>query len=393
MRLLKKIRAFQKAIPKTPYRDGVLMFLYYFWQERFTSAGRAIISASWVALVLFIVPGAILARLFFGLLGGLLFTAIFIRDKKPKLKITSVSILPVRENETASLHVLVQAMKDYPSVSIDVFRASPSIKKGAAIFHSIKAYETESIELKLETSHRGSFVLKKIAALVPDPLGLIQTSIFYNGSLEFLVYPKRLQVRQFSFLTKGHPGREFALLLMPSTQRGVDFSGVRPYRKGDSVRDIDHRAFARYLKPFTKEFTIEQGASVVFVLDVRFSSFSKIIFVEKAIALAGAIATWFNDHQILGRFFINNQEIDLTRGEKIDLVMAALARIETPRFKSSEPPGIWSPEAFPMGPVFAVTLTPNASSLIQKQIVVSDESGGDDSLLYYEPSEEEEVFL
>lgn len=393
MRWFKKLRAYQKAIPKTPYRDGVLMLLYYFWQERFTSAGRAVISASWVALVLFLVPGAILARLFLGLLGGLFFTAIFIREKKPKLKITSVSILPVRENETASLHVLVQAMKDYPSASIDAFRASPSIKKGAAIFHSIKAYETESIELKLETSHRGSFVLKKIAALVPDPLGLIQTSIFYNGSLEFLVYPKRLQVRQFSFLTKGYPGREFALLLMPSTQRGVDFSGVRPYRKGDSVRDIDHRAFARYLKPFTKEFTVEQGASVVFVLDVRFSSFSKIIFMEKAIALAGAIATWFEERQILGRFFINNHEIDLTRGEKINLVMAALARIEFPRFKSSEPPGIWSPEALPMGPVFAVTLTPNASSLIQKQIVVSDESGGDDSLLYYEPSEEEEVFL
>lgn len=77
MRLLKKIRAFQKAIPKTPYRDGVLMFLYYFWQERFTSAGRAIISASWVALVLFIVPGAILARLFLGLLGGLFFYGYF----------------------------------------------------------------------------------------------------------------------------------------------------------------------------------------------------------------------------------------------------------------------------------------------------------------------------
>jgi uncharacterized protein (DUF58 family) len=393
MRLLEKLRAYQKAIPETPYREGLLIRLYYFWFERFTSAGRALISAAWIALLLFMVPGAYLARFFLVLLFALLLTSFIIRERKPKVKIISVSILPVREKETGVLVASIQALDDYPSVSIDAFRASPSLKKMTCVSRFFKTNEVESVELKIKTAHRGSYIFKNIAALVPDPLGLIQTPVFYNGSLEFLVYPKRLKISQFSFLTKGHPGREFALLLMPSLQRGVDFSGVRPYREGDSVRDIDHRAYARYLKPFTKEFSVEEGSSVVFVLDIRFSSFSKKIFMEKAIALAAAMATWFEERQILGRFFINNQEIDLTRGEKLDLLMAALSRIETPRFKSSEPPGIWSPEALPMGPVFAITLSPNASNLIQKQIVVSDETGGDDSLMYFDPSNEEEVFL
>lgn len=393
MRWFDKLRAYQKAFPETPYREGFLIRLYFFWQERFTSAGRAIISASWIALLLFMVPGAYIARLFLVLLFALLITSFFIRQRKPKLNVLLASISPVREKDTGILLVSIQALEDCPSVSLGSFRISPSLKKKTPIIHSLKKLDSDTIELKIETSHRGAYTFKKIAALIPDPLGIIQTSVLYKGTIEFLVYPKRLQISQFPFLTQGFSGRDFALLLMPSLNRGVDFIGVRPYREGDSVRDIDHRAFARYLKPFTKEFSVEQGSSVVFVLDVRFNSFSKKIFMESAIALAGAIATWFNERQILGRFFINNEEIDLTHGDKLDLVMAALARIEIPRFKSAEPPGNWSPKARPMGPVFAVTLSQNASELIKKQIIVSDQKGGDDSVLYWEPSKDEEVFL
>ena len=392
MRWIDKLIAYQKAIPQTPYREGFLIRLYYFWQEWFTSAGRALISVSLIALFLFMVPGAFLSRLFLAFLVALLLISFLVR-RKPQLKITSVFILPVREKETGTLFATVHSFNEAPFVFLGSFRINPSLKSLTALPRPFKHGERDSIAVKIKSSRRGAYLFKRIAVIVPDALGLVQSRVYYEGVTEFLVYPRLLQVRQFPFLTQGPLGRDFALLLMPSLDRGIDFMGVRPYREGDSVRDVDHRAFARYLKPFTKEFAEERGAGIVFVLDVRFSQFTKKIFMEPAIALAGAIATWFDKRNVLGRFFINDEEIDITRGECLPLVLAALARIPEPRFKSKEVPGTWSPKARPMGPVFAVCLVKNNSSLIHKQIVVSDKRGGDDSVLFWEPSKKEEVFL
>lgn len=393
MRLIDKLIAYQKAIPQTPYREGFLIRLYYFWQEWFTSAGRALVSVSLIALFLFMVPGAFLSRLFLAFLVALLLTSFLVRRRKPHLKITSVSILPVREKETGTLFATVQSSSEVPFIFLGSFRINPSLKSLTASPRAFREGERDSIALKIKTTRRGAYLFKHIAAIVPDALGLVQSRVYFEGFTEFLVYPRLLQVQQFPFLTQGPLGRDFALLLMPSLDRGIDFMGVRPYREGDSLRDVDHRAFARYLKPFTKEFAEERGAGIVFVLDVRFSQFSKKIFMEPAIALAGAIAAWFDKRNVLGRFFINDEEIDITRGECLPLVLAALSRIPEPRFKSKDAPGTWSPKARPMGPVFAVSLVKNNSNLIHKQIIVSDKQGGDDSVLFWEPSKENEVFL
>lgn len=369
------------------------MNLYYSWGELFTSAGRALISTTLIALFLFMVPGAFIARFFLAFVAALLVIAFLIRRHQPKLKIISATIKPVREKEAGELIAVITAETELRAVSLDCFRMHPSLKRQLGKDTVFRANETRTLSLKIKTTHRGAFTFSHIAALVPEPLGLVQSHFFYPSPAEFLVYPRYLHIRDFPFLTRGANGRDFALLLMPSLDRGMDFVGVRPYREGDSVRDIHHLAFARYQKPFTKEFAIERGAGVVLVLDIRCRYFSEKIFIERAIALVGALAFWLYERGILGRFFINDDEMNITSGDVMSLVMASLARIQVPPLFSFVLPQNWSPKARPMGPVLAVSVVRNESDLIKKQIVVSDLQNNDDSVLHWEPSEKVEVSL
>ncbi|MES2297338.1 MAG: DUF58 domain-containing protein [Pseudomonadota bacterium] len=48
---------------------------------------------------------------------------------------------------------------------------------------------------------------------------------------------------------------------------GLDFHQLREYRQGDSMRSIDWKATARYLRPISREYQEERDQQVVFLLD------------------------------------------------------------------------------------------------------------------------------
>jgi len=383
------------SIFKMPYREGVLVRLYYFWQETFTSAAKSCIAAAWFALLLYMVPGAFLARYFLFFLISLLFVAVLLRPKTKFLTLKNAVIAPVTAGEEAVLSVDVFSEKAYAALSLEVFRLDDSLKRANPLdsFFSIGASDYQQFSIKIKTEKRGLFLLKKTAVLLKDPIGLVNSAVIYQNVLELVVYPKAVRIGSFSFLLNGVSGRDFSLLLRPFMERGMDFKGVRPYREGDSLRDVDYRAFARHLKPFTKEFGVEMGGGLVLVLDLRFDRWRDKVYFESAISLTAGIAFWLLERQVLDRFFINDQEIDLKGREKRFLILQALAKIETPRLKSKEAPKKWEPAAIPMGPVFAVCLKKNHSKWIKKQIVLHSETIEHDSVMYWNPSPDDEVFL
>ena len=146
------------------------------------------------------------------------------------------------------------------------------------------------------------------------------------------------------------------------------------------------RAFARYGRPFTKEFEGERGAGVVLVLDTRARNLREKSLLEPMIRLAAGIGMWLLDRGILGRLFVCDDEFSLAGTDGESVLLETLARIPRAdiytREKKVHEPELWSPAARPMGPVLRVGLFAVNDPLVHKQVVVSGlaQNGADDVL-------------
>lgn len=381
------------AIPRAPKKSGILMAVYFWWMDYFTPAGRAFASLFLLAMFAGAVPGFWAAWIFAGLdfllFLGLVFS-LFVTAKRSKIWVESVSVNCVREGETATVTAYVAVRSTIDCVTLGANRLPPSLTGVESENVKIKAGEpVRKLECFVKTTQRGSFMLNKVSANVPEIMGLLRWPYGYNGSVELLVYPRALKVLEFSFLTQGASGMAFAPFLMPSLTRGMNFIGVRPYREGDSLRDLHHKAFARYGKPFTKEFEIERGAGVILLLDTATPNFKSRQYLEQAIRLTAAVGEWLLDREILGRFFIDSEEIALDGGsESRKNLMDALARIPAASLAYGKQPAPWAPAARPMDPVLRIGLYANDEPLVNKHVVVGKyPASTEDKLLVVSPDD------
>ena len=377
MARLPSIKWLLEAYPRTPKRTGLLMRLYYIWQEGFLPAGRSAFALLFLSMVAGLVPGFWVAWIFCGL-DFLLFLALapalFMTCRKTRFEAGPIEVAPVFEGETTTVQVQVTARARIDAVSLSCFRMDQSLVAEEPPYTLVNKGESSMLLCRVQTKKRGAYTVGKVSLLIPEIMGMLRYSAKV-GSSEVLVYPKPISVSSFEFLTWGSSGLVFAPLLTSGFARGLDFSGVREYQEGDSLRDLHHKAFARYGKPFTKEFEAERGAGIVFVLDVQGDTLLERSLQEPLIRLAAGIGTWFMERGILGRFFIGDEEIPLNAGDDGDSFFAALARIPAAspfKKRANGTSHVWAPAARPMGPVLRLGLHREENPLVHKQVVVYD---------------------
>lgn len=387
---------FLGAIPRAPKRAGLLMRLYYVWREYFTYPGRAC-----AALFLFSVfAGAIAgfwAAWFFSGFVFLFFLALvpslFLTAKKTKVLGAISRIEHATEGDNAHISVRLQAGTAIDCVWASCSRMDPSLAgENSPELCRIPAGGTGELQVSVRTKFRGAYRIPKVSLTVPEIKNMLCYP-FRVGEAEILVYPRPKKLVAFPFLTAGQSGMAFVPLLMSNFMRGLDFAGVREYREGDSLRDLYYRAFARYGRPFTKEFEGERGAGVVLVLDTRARNLREKSLLEPMLRLAAGIGMWLLDRGVLGRLFVCDDEFSLAGTDGESVLLETLARIPRAEIytrdkrardpkKTSREPELWSPAARPMGPVLRVGLFAVNDPLVNKQVVVNGlaQKGADDVL-------------
>lgn len=386
------IRWLLDAYPRTPKRTGLLMRLYYIWQEYFMPAGHSAFALLFISMVAGLVPGFWVAWFFCGLDFLLFLTlapSLFMTCRKNKFEAGVVEVSPVFEGEPATVQVRIMAKNRIDAAALSCFRMDTSLVSEELPYMLVNSGESVMFQCKVRTQKRGAFTVGKVSLLVPEIMGMLRYSAKV-GSAEILVYPRPISISAFDFLTWGSSGLVFAPLLTSGFARGLDFSGVREYQEGDALRDLHHKAFARYGRPFTKEFEAERGAGIVLVLDVCGNTMSERYMLERLIRLAAGVGAWFMERGILGRFFVGDEEIPLNGSDGGDSLFAALARIPAAnpfRRGSSGDAHAWSPAARPMGPVLRLGLHREENPLVHKQIIVCAEAAheqfGDDTLFVH----------
>ena len=311
---------------------------------------------------------------------------LFMTARKSKFKAGDISVRNVYEGETSTIDLHVTAEDKLNAVSLGCFRMDPSLKCEESTLVAIAAGETAKLTCKIQTKKRGAFEIPKVSVIIPEINGALRYAA-NAGKAELLVFPRPVRVGSFPFLTSGASGAVFAPLLLPSLARGMDFVGVREYREGDSLRDLHHKAFARYGKPFTKEFETERGAGAILVLDVTARSLREKSSVEMLIRLAAGVGLWLLERKALGRFFIGDVEIALVQGDGGVSFLEALARIPAASWlearisngprnsrNATSAPKLWSPAARPLGPVLRMGLFATEDPLVHKQVVLDAHS-------------------
>ena len=366
------------------------MHLYYVWQEAFTPVGHAAAALMMFSMFAGVVPGFWAAWVFCGL-DFMYFLALvpslFMTARKSKFKASDIAVRNVYEGETATVRLHVYAEDKLNAVSLGCFRMDSSLKCVESELAMIAKGESAKLSCKMQTKKRGAFEIPKVAVILPEICGALRYAA-KAGKAELLVFPRPLRVSAFPFLISGASGAVFAPLLMPSLTRGMNFVGVREYREGDALRDLHHKAFARYGKPFTKEFETERGAGAILVLDVTARNLREKSSVEMLIRLAAGIGLWLLERKALGRFFIGDDEISLVQADHGESFLEALARIPPASFlktrgrgaASENAPKRWSPAARPLGPVLRVGLFATNDPLVHKQVVLESHSMAADEL-------------
>jgi uncharacterized protein (DUF58 family) len=393
------LRYFINAIPRSPKRKGLLMRLYYIWQEGFTQVGHAAAALMLFSMFAGAVPGFWAAWVFCGL-DFMYFLALvpclFMTARKSKFKAGDISVRNVYEGETATVDLHVSAEDKLNAASLGCFRMDSSLKCEESALIAVAAGVTAKLTCKIQTKKRGAFEIPKVSVIIPEINGALRYAA-NAGNAELLVFPQPLRIGAFPFLISGASGVVFAPLLMPSLTRGMDFVGVREYREGDSLRDLHHKAFARYGKPFTKEFETERGAGAILVLDVTAHSLREKSSVEMLIRLAAGVGLWLLERKALGRFFIGDDEISLVEGDGGVSFLEALARIpaasllkmrflketrESRNAKNSRKLAsahkLWAPAARPLGPVLRLGLFATDDPLVHKQVILNAHLKADD---------------
>lgn len=114
--------------------------------------------------------------------------------------------------------------------------------------------DARAAEVTFPAERRGVYRFESLLVRAYYPFGLFWASFRVPVNVEYYVYPKPKGTDVWPAL---HPHGETGA---PSGQRpGDDFSGVRAYNPGESLRHVDWKAFARGRPLSVKQFTGGSG--------------------------------------------------------------------------------------------------------------------------------------
>ena len=126
---------------------------------------------------------------------------------------------------------------------------------------------TGSIALSIIGRARGHHPLGPVAVQVRGPLGLLDRTHRIELADSIMVAPSIAGVRRYRLLSLQHRLRDAGVRSIRRRGEGTSFANLRDYSPGDDPRHIDWKATARRRKTITREFTIEQGQTVMIVID------------------------------------------------------------------------------------------------------------------------------
>ncbi len=114
---------------------------------------------------------------------------------------------------------------------------------------------------------RGEFPLGPIVLRLQGPLDLIARTSRYKLTDHITVIPSVAALRRFELRSLPMRLREVGLRVLRRRGEGTAFAGLREYAIGDDPRHVDWKATARRRRLISREYSVEQGQTVMILVD------------------------------------------------------------------------------------------------------------------------------
>jgi uncharacterized protein (DUF58 family) len=135
---------------------------------------------------------------------------------------------------------------------------------GTMMFH----VKHESIITFAATARaRGDWPLGPVVLRIAGPFGFVARTVRIPMDDRITIIPSIAHLHRYQLLALQFRLRELGARNLRRRGAGTNFTGLRDYVPGDDPRHIDWKATARRLRPITREFSIEQGQTVMLVID------------------------------------------------------------------------------------------------------------------------------
>ncbi len=150
------------------------------------------------------------------------------------------------------------------------------------------------LQVEVDAPRRGVLHFRESALAVPDPLGLFRSMIPMHGGEKVVVLPKRYALPPMA-ITGGRRRQPGGIRLASRVGESGEFTSLREYRRGDPLKRIHWRGWARHGKPIVMEFQEEFFTRHALVLDTfpepgRMPDPEDVRCFEEAVSLGSSFA-------------------------------------------------------------------------------------------------------
>ncbi len=222
-------------------------------------------------------------------------------------------------------------------------RANPfkvaNIKAAAA--PPLPPNQETDVHLEILPLRRGVLRFTGVVLGRPDPLGLFRSFARAEAAQTALILPRRYPLPPIA-LPGSMKYQEGGVALASNVGQSEEFVALREYRRGDPLRHIHWRSWARTGKPIVKEFEDEFFVRHALVLDT-FSDDPHSEVFEEAVAVASSFASTIQTQEsLLDLLFVGAEAFCFTSGRGLahsDQMLEILASVSvcvSERFQSLE---------------------------------------------------------
>lgn len=124
-----------------------------------------------------------------------------------------------------------------------------------------------TLPVALVGAERGTWPLGRIVIRADGALGLVRRTFRWDPPDAVTVVPSMAGVRRYRLLSLHHRLRDLGMRNIRRRGDGSAFAGLREYVVGDEPRRIDWKATARRGVLISREYTVEQGQTVMLAID------------------------------------------------------------------------------------------------------------------------------
>jgi uncharacterized protein (DUF58 family) len=139
--------------------------------------------------------------------------------------------------------------------------------EGLPLRLDVEADTVVDLRYRITPLQRGLAEFGRIACRVMSNWSLWEKTYYYGEPQQTRIYPNYKPLFRSSFVGSDQLYADLGMQLRQRRGQGTDFHQLRDFRIGDSLRQIDWRATARFHKPISREYQEERDQQVIFLLD------------------------------------------------------------------------------------------------------------------------------